>query len=131
MGPTCNEGYNLWAGSLAARLTTAMDPKEDSTAAFKVVCDSHGILPEDCSDYTVATIIDEEHGENCPASTKILPADDLEFQSARELAEEEEAVDDGSTSLEDYQDEANCPQCGDQPELFCCECGAESGGETA
>ncbi len=101
-----------------------MDPEESTTAAFKVVCDSHGILPEDCGDYTVATIIEEEHSQDCPAETDILPSEELEFETAREIAEKGENVDDGSASLEDYQDETSCPQCGDQPEIFCCQCGA-------
>jgi len=106
-----------------------MHPSQDRTAAFKVVCDSHGVLPEDCGDYTVATIIEEEHSRDCPAQTEILPGEDLEFDTARELAEQEpEDVDDGSTSLEDYQDESSCPKCGDHPEIFCCQCGADAGG---
>ncbi len=109
---------------------TAMDPNQDTTAAFKVVCDSHGVLPEDCADYTVATIIEEEHAEDCPAKTQILPSDSLEFETAKELVEQEQANDrDGpDRGLEEFQDESSCSVCGGSPEIFCCACGAEAGG---
>lgn len=73
-------------------------PKADTEAAFRIVCDSHGLLPEECADYIAADLVKREHRENCSAAVEVLTPEEAKgFARASDM--------DRSPGQEGYWDE--------------------------
>lgn len=107
-----------------------MTPNEPKQAAFKVVCDSHGVVEEQIEDWIAASLVAEEHREDCPAKCSWVRSDEGQFTSAADMIQERSRERHHSGE----RDPENCPRCmawigGDEGECHRCGHDLEDGPE--
>lgn len=90
-----------------------MRATEQKNPSYKLVCTVHGILPEKPADHIAATLVRDEHLDDCPAEIEIFAPDQADaFDRARQLDVDDSGPHCSSCLRWLDEDHDECPRCG-------------------